>query len=370
MIYTEIQLGMRGAMSEMLQLLRRGGRRTIRIVLFADCADEQSYMELYRELHSEVMSIWEECDRPIINLVAQKPLNCEIALETTYCDESEGVVEVCKSEGCVRVVLLKAESGTWYFIGELLGGSPSLVEQGVKLSIEKQADLLFDNAMAIFNDLAIPIDAIVRQWNYIEGITKMEGGNQHYQLFNNARSKFYDSVQWRDGYPAATGIGALSGGIRVDMDIFIPTAQSSRVEPIDNKLQIAAHAYSEGVLFDANANKSTPKFERAKSVEYSKGAERHKIIYVSGTAAITGEQSLMNEDGAKQTLATLNNIDQLIDSRSDIDILRVYVKSSVDYLSIKGVMEQQLPQMPSVLYTVADVCREELLVEIEGVATN
>lgn len=59
--------------------------------------------------------------------------------------------------------------------------------------------------------------------------------------------------------------------------------------PIDNKLQIAAHAYSDQVLEAAQQKKATPKFERAKSMTF----DDRRIVYISGTAAIRGEESLV-----------------------------------------------------------------------------
>jgi len=51
----------------------------------------------------------------------------------------------------------------------------------------------------------------------------------------------------------------------------------------------------------------------------------------------------------------------------DLAFARVYIKRQEDYRGVRAVCEDRLGELPTV-YAVADVCRPELLVEIEGVA--
>jgi enamine deaminase RidA (YjgF/YER057c/UK114 family) len=138
---------------------------------------------------------------------------------------------------------------------------------------------------------------------------------------------------------------------------------------------VAAHVYSKRVLIDdaVDAVKSTPKFERAKLIETERGA----ICFVSGTAAIRGEESVDASSATMQTLRTIENIKHLVSKENlerfgskpyDLDYiyLQVFVKHEKDYEEVRKVVEEHYPQV-SVVYTVADVCRSELLVEIEGI---
>ncbi len=336
-----------------LQRVGSGGGGVVRLLLFSKCSDNREYVELYDRLKEEVTKVWGE-QRPIITFISQPTLDSELVVEV-HRVEGERIYREYESGG--RSISIVKPFGEMLFIGELQG---DVMTQ----SIEQQSKSIFNSARVIMGE--IEAKQIVRQWNYIERITDMEGENQHYQLFNNARSEFYDECSWEGGYPAATGIGMDRGGVAVDIDIIIPTGDRCKITPIDNKLQIAAHAYSDQVLIDANNNKSTPKFERAKSVE----VEGCKLTYISGTAAIEGEHSLATASAEAQTLGTLHNIDQLIDSRKDITLLRIYIKNSSDYHTIKRVVEQQIEQPIASAYMLADVCREELLVEIEGIAIN
>ena len=132
-------------------------------------------------------------------------------------------------------------------------------------SVLQQSDTIFTLIDALLKQEQFPINSIVRQWNYIEKITSFDGDDQHYQMFNNARSAFYNQTAWEQGYPAATGIGTDWGGVLVDLDAFVPASDACYITPIDNKLQVAAPAYSEKVLEAAKQHKSTPKFERPTS---------------------------------------------------------------------------------------------------------
>ena len=236
----------------------------------------------------------------------------------------------------------------------------------------KQSTEVFEKLDSILARHGFSPDDIVRQWNYIGNITHHREGRQNYQEFNDARSAYYQKGVWANGYPAATGIGASFDGVIVGCIAF---KAASGVYPINNPLQIAAHEYSKQVLVDNNENaiKSTPKFERAKLIEIGGRA----CCFVSGTAAIRGEQSMNDTSARSQTIQTIENIEYLVSKENlqrygckpyDLHYvnLRVYVKNAEDYEEVRSIVAERYPDVPAV-YTIADVCRQELLVEIEGI---
>ena len=109
----------------------------------------------------------------------------------------------------------------------------------------------------------------------------------------------------------------------------------------------------------------------------SRPAERS----VSGTASIVNAETVHKGDIVKQTEQTLTNIEKLIAPENfarqgwadagatfeDLARLHVYVKRPEDYEACRAVCERRVGHVPSI-YAVADVCRPDLLVEIEGVA--
>ena len=257
----------------------------------------------------------------------------------------------------------------------------SLIIEGIPASdftksVHSQSEEIFKTLDNILSSFGFSVDDIVRQWNYIGNIVSYRDGKQNYQEFNDARSRYYAQGDWHNGYPAATGIGISSEGIIVGGIAFKKAAQTNKgVYPIDNPLQVAAHVYSKSVLIDngLNAVKSTPKFERAKLIETKGGA----YCFVSGTAAIRGEQSMNSTSAKLQTIMTIENIEHLVSKENllrygckayDLKYakLHIFIKNPEDYEQVKTVAELAYPHLP-IVYTVADVCRGELLVEIEGI---
>lgn len=243
-------------------------------------------------------------------------------------------------------------------------------------SITEASERAFKQAVAILEAEGLSIKNIIRQWNYIENIAIVEDKNapQNYQDFNDVRARYYDQVEFENGYPAATGIGQDTGGVIIG---FIALSESDiiNIRPIANPGQIDAHQYSELVLEGNSAQKCTPKFERAKLVTIGS----RNYIYVSGTASILGEKTVHEGDVEKQTLTTIENIKRLFSKENqdklglDFDVakiqfshLRVYVKYKKDIPAVQKVCDSELNYKSS-LFLESDVCRENLLVEIEGV---
>jgi enamine deaminase RidA (YjgF/YER057c/UK114 family) len=222
---------------------------------------------------------------------------------------------------------------------------------------------------------------IVRQWNYIENITgkivSKDKTRQNYQVFNDIRSLYYGEVDFKRGYPAATGIGMDCGGVVLE---FIAADFSSdiKVIPIKNPDQADAHQYSLEMLvgdgIQADRPKSTPKFERARAI----AKENDYYVYISGTAAIKGQKTLFPTDVEQQTRITIENISRLIapdnlekhnlpvsSSDSPFSHIRVYIKNEADVPAVKKKCDEHYGEVPR-LYLISDICRENLLVEIEG----
>jgi len=242
----------------------------------------------------------------------------------------------------------------------------------MQLSVRKQTEQIFETISSILIKEGMDINSIVRQWNYIERITDMDGEFQRYQLFNDERTCFYEKTKWPNGYPAATGIGMQAGGVVVDC---LAIAGIEKEQALTNPLQIDAHAYTQEVLIGAEDQerkiKTTPKFERAKYIAHANTA----TVYVSGTAAIRGEGSVGEGNAAQQTQLTLENIDYLVSEQNTAnsipgqfhqEMYRVYVKQEEDFEQIKEVCSKSHAHIPA-SFLLSDVCRDELLVEIESI---
>lgn len=284
---------------------------------------------------------------PLI-VIAQPPYQSSIAVEIFYMN---GDFQVMESNPDFKMI--KTE-----YAYELFGFA------NCKSDIES-SDLVFESIGKTLKANNFDISNIVRQWNYIEDILLVRGGEQNYQRFNNSRSKFYSKTEWLNGYPAATGIGCNAGGVTVCLYAIKPIKEV-QIKSLQNPNQIDAHKYSEEVLVGDN-EKSSPKFERGKLILFPNNDD----FLVSGTASIIGEEAVGDTDAIQQTLTTLGNIEKLVDSCqlsinvSSFSNVRIYIKNDRDYNAIKKICDTRFPNSP-IIYLQADICRAELLVEIEA----
>ena len=307
---------------------------------------------------------------PATSIVAQSPsCSMDVVLELICAKAVEGKKVTYKSLSGVQYTVIDYHGYKTVHCAGLMGHVGDTITQA--------SERAFELASAILKLEGLSIRNIIRQWNYIEKIAYVDEAQdtpQNYQDFNDVRARFYDQVRFDHGYPAATGIGQDTGGVIISL-IALSDSPMITLKPIANPGQIDAHRYSEMVLKGNSAQKCTPKFERAKLVTIGS----RNYIYVSGTASILGEKTVHEGDVEKQTLTTIENIKRLFSKENQEKLglnfdmeeiqfshLRVYVKYKEDIPAVEKVCEAELNSKSS-LYLVSDVCRENLLVEIEGV---
>lgn len=220
----------------------------------------------------------------------------------------------------------------------------------------------------------------VRFWNFIPDIRcEMGDGLDRYMVFNAGRcSALFDSHTDRDtlanSIATATGIGC--GGD--DLVIHALASDHPGIH-IQNPRQRAPHNYS------ACFGPLPPCFARATVLpEVGSSAA---LIMLGGTASVCGEESVHLDDVRAQTHETFANLEHLIRSaasvnshtvgqQSDmdgallrlIDTLRVYYLRQEDRGVIEQIVRTHVSHLKDIEYLQADICRSELLVEIEGTA--
>lgn len=224
-------------------------------------------------------------------------------------------------------------------------------------------------------------DNVIRQWNYIGGILQcgsLDGkAAQHYQLFNEARNLVYSQYRHRPNYPAATGIGMDYNDVSVDC-YALRSGDGIEIVPVRNPRQHDSYHYSQDVLVgDPVAEhrvKQPPQFERAILLN----SKKFSRLIISGTASIVGQQTIGIGSVELQTKATIENIRALTSEANLMEYcpalaqypdkysyLRVYVKNRTDIAAVKEICTGYFGGIP-VTYVQADICRDNLLVEIEG----
>jgi chorismate lyase / 3-hydroxybenzoate synthase len=209
----------------------------------------------------------------------------------------------------------------------------------------------------------------IRFWNFLpDPGAIMDGGLDRYMIFNAGRFDGYmrwpgRSSERGPSLPAASAVGSVGD------DIVVHCLASDEVStPIENPRQKPAWQYS------PRYGPVPPCFSRATIATV--GSER--VLLIGGTASIVGEDSRHGEDVGEQLAETLKNLEALIDascggpqkesSLGRLIDLRTYVAREQDAPAIRSVLAARCTRAARIELTIANLCRRELIVEIEGLA--
>jgi chorismate lyase/3-hydroxybenzoate synthase len=208
---------------------------------------------------------------------------------------------------------------------------------------------------------------LIRIWNYLPEINVHAGGDERYRHFNSARqTAFRKSGRATLGtLPAACALGSPAGS---PLSVYFLAARRAP-KMIENPRQTSAYYYP------PKFGRHSPIFSRACLWGQSGGSK----LFVSGTASIVGHETIHRGDVAAQTRETIVNISALLaeanrvvgSARFRLDglKLKVYVRNPGDLAAVEAALSQLLRPAARILYLQADICREDLLVEIEAVGT-
>ncbi|MCB1906679.1 MAG: hypothetical protein KDH15_04860 [Rhodocyclaceae bacterium] len=204
---------------------------------------------------------------------------------------------------------------------------------------------------------------LLRVWNYLPRINQIEHGEERYRRFNAGRQLAFESRgrALEGAVPAACAVG--TGGERFDI-AFLATRDD--FVPIENPRQTSAYHYP------AEYGERSPTFCRAALLPQRGG----DLLMISGTAAIVGHRSLHAGDVLAQTREAMANIEAVL-GRADEHgsggrhrlgelMYTVYLRRRDDLAAVGRLLatEYQLRRRP--MFVEADICRSELLVEIEA----
>ena len=205
---------------------------------------------------------------------------------------------------------------------------------------------------------------LLRVWNYLPDINRDSHGTERYRQFNTARQQVLRECgrSLAGNVPAASALGAASDSPVVVYFLAGRTAPTF----LENPRQVSAYHYPQ------QYGRHSPVFSRATLLRHSGGV----ALLISGTASIVGHRSLHIGDTAAQTRETLANIEALLaeanrvarGARFELGALafKVYVRRPADLPVIKAELAAALGAGTKVIYLQADICRQDLLVEIEA----
>jgi len=219
---------------------------------------------------------------------------------------------------------------------------------GIQATSARAYDLLLTHVAAC------PEKHLQRIWNYLGAINAGNGDDERYRLFCSGRARGL-AARGITRYPAATAIGhhGPEGLLQV---YALCAAQPGQA--LENPRQVSAWKYPR------RYGPTAPSFARA--MRLPGGA-----LAISGTAAVIGHASHHAGDVAAQADEAVANLRALLERAAlpafdASSPLKVYVRRAQDAGHIAAALARHLdPSVPRILLH-GDICRRELLVEIDG----
>jgi chorismate lyase/3-hydroxybenzoate synthase len=193
---------------------------------------------------------------------------------------------------------------------------------------------------------------VLRVWNHVRDINRIEDDLERYRAFCAGRHEAFArrGYAMRADLPAASAVGTRTGGVAT---YFV--ASRTPAVSVENPRQVSAYDYP------ARYGPRSPSFSRA--------ARCDGLVFVSGTASVVGHETKHPGDVARQLEETLVNLDAIVAAAGAQELLiaKVYVRHAADYPLIAARIGEAMPRTQT-MFLHAEICREDLLVEIEAIA--
>jgi len=242
--------------------------------------------------------------------------------------------------------------GHWYETKDarycLLG---DIRTSNLSLSRKEQAWRVFEKMEELLSQADMKCTDVARTWIFLNDLLKW------YDEFNEVRTRFFKERGVFDKMvPASTGIGAGSpAGEALVAALFAvkPKNDSVKVYALPSPLQCPAIDYKSS-------------FSRAVEIDHPES----RLLLISGTASIDQEgNTAFVGDPESQIKRTMEVVHEILTSRNmdweNASRAIAYFKNDKDIpLLEKYCIENNLPELP-VAISHADVCRDDLLFEIE-----
>ena len=292
---------------------------------------------------------------------------------------------------CVHVPMQRLDSGdpvceVWHGSGQLiqdqrgaihyrhddrvLFGAIALPETTLeggdgKTPLQQATESAYRQVFALLDSLQFPY--LYRFWNYIADINSHSFGLERYRQFNLGRQDAFlaHGREVMGQVPAACALGSTQGPLSIGF-------LAGRIAPlsIENPRQISAYQYPE------EYGPRSPTFARASLVRHGD----YEVLFVSGTASIVGHANVHPTDVVAQARETMANIKAVLHEANRhasqpgfaLSSLhyKVYVRNPADLEQIRAELMRCVGDKFRAVYLRADVCRPELLLEIEVTAAQ
>lgn len=209
---------------------------------------------------------------------------------------------------------------------------------------------------------------LLRVWNYFSRINGESDGLERYQRFCAGRHQALAEglTDFPRTLPAGTAVGTMSG----PLTIYFLAAREPGMH-VENPRQVRAYEYPPVY------GPRSPSFARA-TLRLSPFGSR---LFIAGTASVVGHVSKHIGEPHNQTLEIIRNLNALIshiEQRHGLTrgqwygqaLFKVYIRHPEHFVAVHAILDEQLPSHTQVLYLQGEMCRSELLLEIEGVLSQ
>lgn len=212
---------------------------------------------------------------------------------------------------------------------------------------------------------------VLRFWNYLPRINVQSSGLERYRQFNAGRQQAFVAAGQSafEGAPAACAIGTAAGDLRIRV-----LAGREAPMAIENPRQVSAYRYP------TTYGPRAPTFSRASLARLGAG---QVALFISGTASIVGHETQHVGDVRAQTLETVHNLQAVLAAAQEhcstplaLGQLSpcIYVRHAADQAVVQQVLDAAWGAhslaASTAVYVQADICRADLLVEVEGHITQ
>ena len=246
--------------------------------------------------------------------------------------------------------------------GDVLFGSISMPEVSDSL-LDHTTELAYREILSQVRGLGFT--HLWRMWNYFPGINEEEHGLERYRRFCVGRHQAFAETlsDFPGSLPAGTAVGTRSGPLQI---YFLAGVQP--VTHIGNPRQVDAYNYP------STYGPRSPSFARATLCR----SETAIQLFIAGTASVVGHESRHRGLPDRQARETLTNLYTLIDRVECFEdhpephsLFKIYIRNPEHFDAVRRTL-QDSPLMRSsrLLFLQGDLCRKELLVEIEGLVTT
>lgn len=280
--------------------------------------------------------------------------------------ESAAVCEVWLSgaaltEGQCGDIRYRHDGNTLFGVVELAESDAG--SDSASTPLQHTADRAYRQIFELLEALDYPF--IFRVWNYMADINGHSNGLERYRQFNRGRQDAFVACRREvvGNVPAACALGAAGGPLTISF-----LAGRNAPLAIENPRQISAYDYPQ------HYGPRSPTFSRASLARM--GSD--EVLFISGTASIVGHCTMHPGNVAEQTRETLINIEAVIHAANlqasrPLFLLRhlfyrVYVRHRADLAAVRDIMISRIGASLNAVFLQADVCRQDLLIEIEASA--